>query len=308
MPAGTDPRARGAWLAGLAPVLFVLLWSTGFIGAKFGLPHAEPLTFLAVRFAVVLLLLVPLALLWRAPWPGSGAQAGHQMVVGALVHGLYLGGVFMAIDRGIPAGLAALIVGLQPLLTALVAGPLLGERVGPRQWLGLALGLGGVILVVLDKAGGNLGSGLDPLGLGTAVGALVGITAGTLYQKRFAAGMDLRTGTAMQFLGALIVTSALALGLEEGRIDWTWEFIGALAWLVVVLSVGAISLLMFLIKRGEVSRVASLFYLVPPVTATIAWALFDERMGPLALVGMAVAVVGVGLAVVQPGRRGAKRL
>ncbi len=279
------------------PVLFVLLWSTGFIGAKFGLPYAEPLTFLSSRYVLVILLMALLALAMRAPWPRSPAEAMHSGVTGLLVHGLYLGGVFMSIHRGLPAGVAALVVGMQPVLTALGAGLLLGERVSIRQWAGLALGFVGVTLVVSNKV---TAGGVSPAELGTmlvpALAALGGITAGTLYQKRFCPRFDLRTGSVVQFLPTLAVTALVAWRTETMHIDWTGEFVFALLWLVLVLSLGAISLLNLLIRSGSAVNVASLFYLTPPATALIAWAMFDETLTGLALVGMAVAVGGVWLA------------
>lgn len=279
------------------PVLFVLLWSTGFIGAKFGLPYAEPLTFLSSRYVLVILLMALLALAMRAPWPQSPLAAVHIGVTGLLVHGLYLGGVFMSIHRGLPAGVAALVVGMQPVLTALGAGLLLGERVSIRQWAGLALGFVGVTLVVSNKV---TAGGVSPAELGTmlvpALAALGGITAGTLYQKRFCPRFDLRTGSVVQFLPTLAVTALVAWRTETMHIDWTGEFVFALLWLVLVLSLGAISLLNLLIRSGSAVNVASLFYLTPPATALIAWAMFDETLTGLALVGMAVAVGGVWLA------------
>ena len=275
------------------PGLFVLLWSTGFIGAKFGLPYAEPLTFLALRFVLVASLLGLAALLAGAPWPRGGRRIGHLVVAGLLVHATYLGGVFASIHQGLPAAVSALIVGLQPLLTAALAGPLLGERVGPRQWAGLFLGLGGIVLVVLTKV--EIGAA-TPVAVGLSVLALFGITGGTVYQKRFCADMDLRTGNAIQFAASALVAGAGALLLETREVSWTAEFVFALGWLVFVLSLGAITLLLVLIRAGAASRVASYFYLVPPVTAVEAWLLFDERLAPLALAGMVLVAIGVALA------------
>ena len=283
-------------LAAAMPLLFVVLWSTGFIGGKLGLPYAEPLTFLSVRYALVLALMLPLVWLTRAPWPGDARQVVHIGVSGLLVHGLYLGGVFSAIGAGLPAGITALVVGMQPLLTALGAGWLLGERVVGRQWIGLALGFGGVALVVIGQSSA---AGFDaPLGtmLIPALLALAGITAGTLYQKRFCPSFDLRTGAVIQFIPTLIVTALAAWATETMVIEWTGEFVFALGWLVVVLSLGAISLLNLLIRSGGAVNVASLFYLTPPTTAVMAWLLFNERLAPLALGGMALAVAGVWLA------------
>ena len=284
-------------LTRLTPLLFVLLWSTGFIGAKYGLPYAEPLTFLVSRYVLVIVLMSVLALAMRAPWPASPREALHIGVTGLLVQALYLGGVFMSIHRGLPAGISALVVGMQPLLTAALAGALLGERVSARQWAGLALGFGGVALVVGSKASVD-GVDADALVhmLVPALAALLGITAGTLYQKRFCPRFDLRTGSVMQFLPSLVVTLLVASQTETMEIEWTGDFVFALGWLVLVLSIGAISLLNLLIRSGSAVNVASLFYLTPPTTALIAWAMFDETLSALAIAGMAIAVAGVWLA------------
>lgn len=276
----------------LMPGVFVFLWSTGFIGAKFGLPYAEPLTFLSLRFAIVIALLLALIAATRAPWPASWRAAGHMAVAGALVHATYLGGVFASIAQGVDAGVSALIVGIQPVLTAALAGPLLGEKVTARQWAGLALGFAGVGLVVSQKLGTGQGT---PFGMALSVVALLGITAGTLYQKRFCAQMDLRTGSLVQFAASLAVLGPLALLLETNEVQWTAEFGFAMFWMTVVMSLGAITLLMLLIRRGEASRVASLFFLVPASTALIAWPMFGETLSPLALLGVALAAAGVAL-------------
>ncbi len=276
-------------LAKAAPFLFVLLWSTGFLGAKFGLPHAAPLSFLFVRYLLVIALMASLALLLRAPWPHDRRHWLHIGVGGLMVHGLYLSGVFMAIGAGLPAGVASLVVGMQPLLTATLAGRLLGESVLPRQWAGLVLGFIGVALVVAHKLGS--GFGLDALW--PVFMALVGITAGTLYQKKFAPHFDWRSGAVAQFLPTALVTGLIVWAQGGVQIDWTGEFVFALGWLVLVLSVGAISLLNWLIRHGSAVNVASLFYLTPPTTALLAWLLFGETLGGLALLGMALAVWGV---------------
>ncbi|MCF8199657.1 MAG: DMT family transporter [Sulfuritalea sp.] len=275
-----------------APFLFVVLWSTGFIGAKFGLPHAEPLTFLLIRYLLVLALMTVLALAMRAPWPKSARQWFHIGVTGLLVHGVYLGGVFMSISKGLPAGVASLVVGIQPLLTAVGAGWLLNEAVLGRQWFGLALGFIGVAMVVSGKIGSTFG--LDALW--PVLAALVGITVGTLYQKRFCASFDWRTGAIAQFLPTAVATAMVASLTESFRVEWVPDFFFALAWLVLVLSLGAVSLLNYLIRSGTAVNLASLFYLVPPCTALIAWWLFDERLAGMALAGMAIAVWGVYLA------------
>ncbi|PMR77749.1 DMT family transporter [Billgrantia endophytica] len=298
MTALAPSRLDAMLLAGM-PVLFVALWSTGFIGAKFGLPHAEPFTFLFMRFVLTLMLLVPLVKLFKGGWPRGARLWGHIGVSGMLVHGAYLGGVFYGIHLGMPAGLAALLVGLQPLLTATLASPFLGERITTVQWLGLLLGLAGIILVLGSKLdpGKDLFQGFGLGALASIMAALAGITLGTLYQKRFCTGMPLLSGTVVQYMAAGILLGIGALLLEERHIDWTPTFVLTMAWLVLVLSIAAILLLMALIRRGEASRVASLFYLVPPVTALQAWWLFDERLPLAGLVGMVITIVGVVLAV-----------
>ncbi|CAA7617402.1 Permease of the drug/metabolite transporter superfamily [Candidatus Terasakiella magnetica] len=288
-----------AWTSAM-PGVFVVLWSTGFIGAKFGLPYAEPFTFLLLRFVIVLGLLAVVVVATKAKWPSDWRLAAHLAVSGLLVHALYLGGVFGAIRHGVPSGVVALVAGLQPLLTASVVGPLLGERVGLRQWLGLGLGLAGVGMVLSTKLMGVSFDGFGWDGMAFAITALLAITCGTLYQKRFCTGMDMRTGTFIQYLAAMLVSAPVALLTETMQIQWTLPFILALGWLVLVLSLGAISVLMTLIRLGEAAKVASFFYLVPPVTAILAYVLFDEALSPLALAGMGATAVGVALVVRKP--------
>ncbi len=274
----------------LYPFLFVFLWSTGFVSARWGLPFAEPLSFLLVRYLCVIALMFTIALLSRAPWPKDRRQWMHISVAGVLIHAVYLGGVFIAIKQGLPAGITALVVGMQPLLTAMGAGTLLGERVSLRQWGGLVLGFIGLALVVAGKFGiqAELGPMLIPAGV-----ALIGITAGTLYQKRFCAGFDLRTGSVIQFIASAFVTAIAITLFTDFQVMWTTSFVFALGWLVLVLSIGAISLLNVLIHRGSAVSVASLFYLTPLSTALIAWGLFGETLPLLSLAGMVLAVWGV---------------
>ena len=280
------------WTA-VAPAVFVVLWSSGFIGGKAGLLYAEPLTFLSVRFMIVTVVMLIAALLVRAAWP-KGVMVAHVAVVGLLMHSLQLGGVFSAIHVGLPAGLAALIIGLQPILIAAVVGPLLGEQVSLRQWTGFVLGFGGVALVLSERYGLSAGSaGLVAPAL--AVCGLIGGTAGTVYQKRYCANENLWTAAVIQYAAATVPVALVATRLETMEITWSGTFIVALAWLVLGLSVGAISLLYLLIRRGAVSKLASYFFMVPPTTALIAWAMFGEHLGPVALVGMAVAALGVAL-------------
>jgi drug/metabolite transporter (DMT)-like permease len=292
----SDTPSRANAFAPFIPLLFVVLWSTGFIGAKLGLPDAEPLTLLSLRYAAVLVLMGAVATLTRAPWPATPKAWLHIGVSGLLVHAVYLGGVFTAIRLGLPAGVTALVVGLQPVLTALGAGLFLRERVRPAQWGGLALGLAGVVLVVAHKVAASAGGVAVTALLAPAVIALVGITAGTLYQKRFCPAFDLRTGSVIQFMPCLVATALVAWRTETMVVHWTPAFLFALGWLVLVLSVGAVSLLNVLIRSGSAVNVASLFYLTPPTTALIAWAMFGETLTGLALVGMGLAVLGVWLA------------
>ncbi|NSL55832.1 DMT family transporter [Uliginosibacterium aquaticum] len=276
----------------LAPV-FVLLWSTGFIGAKFGLPYADALHFLSARYVLVIVFMGLAALIFRAPWPRDPRRVLHIAVAGVLIQATYLGGVFVAIQQGLPAALTSLIVGLQPILTALAAGILLGERVSGRQWQGLALGFIGVLLVVSNSRNPGLNQAWQWSALWPAAIALLGITLGTLYQKRFCPHFDLRSGAVIQFAASLLVTLPLALSFEPRSIEWTGSFWFALLWLVLMLSVASISVLNLLIRRGSVVKVTSLFYLTPGVTALCAWLLFDERLGALALLGMALGAFGV---------------
>jgi drug/metabolite transporter (DMT)-like permease len=249
------------------------------------------MTFLALRFGLVCAMMLPMALLGGATWPDA-TTGTHVAVVGLLMHGTYLGGVFASIAHGLPAGLSALIVGLQPLLTACVVGPVLGERVRRRQWAGFILGLVGVALVLSGKLGVDRAS----LGAAALSGlALVGITAGTLYQKRFCVGVDLRSGAVIQYAAATAAVLAVAWPLERMHVDWTLQFTAALAWSCLPMSLGAVSLLMLLIRRGAAAKVASLFYLVPPLTALFAWLLFGETLGTLAMAGMGLAAIGVAL-------------
>lgn len=286
-PASSRPTSFAAAM----PALFVVLWSSGFIGAKYGTPYAEPFTFLLLRFALAIVLLGAMALVTRAAWPGW-RQSGHLAVAGLLVQGVYLAGVYAGLRLGVPAGVSALIVCVQPVLTAALVGPFLGERVRPGQWLGFALGFAGVALVVSRTL--DFGSaGLE--GLAFNIAALLGITGGTLYQKKFCARFDLRTGSLIQYLAAALLIAILCLLFERWQVEWTPTFVFSLLWLVLVLSIGAMFLLFILIRRGAASRVASLFYLVPPVTALMAYGFLGERLGPLALLGMAIAALGVAL-------------
>lgn len=284
-----DPVQRAAWIF---PGLFVVLWSTGFIGAKLGLPYAEPATFLVIRFALVLAVLLPLCLVMRAPWPRTGAEFLHMAFAGALIQGGYLGGVFLSLDRGMPAGASALITALQPILAAVLSGWLLGERTNARQWLGLVLGIAGVALVVREKW---LIEGVGLAATALSVLALVSISLGAIWQKRHCARVDLRTGAAIQFGAALAVLAPYALLFETRDVTWGAALVIALLWLVFALSLGAVFLLFWLIRHGAATKVASLMYLVPPCTALVAWPLFGETYTVFAAGGMALAMLAVWL-------------
>lgn len=278
------------------PLLFVLIWSTGFIVAKFGLPHAPVLTFLLLRYGGVLLVLVPLLFVMRAPWPR--AQAWHIALAGVLVQAGYLSGVWGAIKLGMPAGLSALIVGLQPVLTGFGAS-LVGEPVRRRQWFGLLLGLLGVALVVKEKL---TPTGTSLLNVLLCVVALFSITAGTMYQKRFCPRFDLRSGAVIQFSASALLTLPFAVWLEGltpalSEVEWSPDFLLALAWSVLALSIGAMFLLYALIRKNAATHVSSLMYLTPPVTALLAWLLFGETFGAAGVVGMLLAVTGVAFVV-----------
>jgi drug/metabolite transporter (DMT)-like permease len=299
---GTHGLRRTAATA--APALFVLLWSTGFVGAKYGLPYAEPFTFLALRLAIASILLAVLAGITGSPLPASRAHYGRAVVAGLLLHAGYLGGVFFAIDGGLPASVAAVVVSLQPVLTAVLAARLLGERLVAVQWAGLALGLGGVALVLTPGLESATEAGGFPVtGVGGCLVALAAGTAGTLFQKRHGDQVPLLSGTAVQYAAAALVLLAAALATETMAIDWTPHFVLALGWLVLVLSLGAVLLLFLLLRRGTASSVSSLYYLVPPATAVEAYLLFREALPALSLIGVAVATVGVALVLRPPGRR-----
>jgi drug/metabolite transporter (DMT)-like permease len=286
-------------LAAFMPGVFVLIWSTGFVVARFGMPYAPPMSFLVWRFALSVLAFGVWVLLSRAAWPKGRSQWMHLAVVGVLMHAGYLGGVWSAVKLGIGAGTSALIVGLQPVLTALwVSATGQEHRVAPRQWLGLALGLAGLVLVVWNK----LGHGeVTTTNLALCLLALLAITIATLYQKRFVAPCDVRTANMVQLLAAFIVVLPLAL-METEAVQPQPALLGAMAWSVLVLTLGGSSLLYMMVQRGAATRVTSLMYLVPPCTALLAWLLFDELLTPLVLAGLVLTALGVGLVVREPVR------
>lgn len=298
-PAGLPPPAaptpatslQSAFVAS-TPGLFVVLWSTGFIGMKLGAPFAEPFTFMALRMMLVISILLVIIAFTRAPWPRDFVTVGHIALAGLLVHAAYLCGVLFAIQMLLPLGFVALIAGLQPILTAVFANLFLHEKLNSRQWLGMALGLVGVVIVVMSKY--SL-SAFNWSALGAAGIGLLGITFGTLYQKRFCATMDLRTGGIIQYTATAMLLWALAFATETRVVQWTGQFVFALFWLAIVLSIGAVGLLYLLIRRGAASKVASLFFLTPSVTAVMALVLFGESLGWLAVAGLLVTAAGVAL-------------
>ena len=306
---GTARTSRPAHTTGAAPAvptgfdrampaLFVLIWATGFLVARLVAPHTEPLTFLLARYALSAASFALIAVWVGAAWPKTLRAWRDALVAGVLMQGVYLGGVFWAARHGMPAGISALITGLQPLLTAMLAFPLLGERVGPRRWLGILMGFTGAVLVLLptlrpiEAPSGGVGW---PAVL-SVFGAMVGMTLGTIWQKRTGGGADLRTNACVQFIGAAAVTLPVAALTERWQFDGSWQAWVGLLWAVYGLSLGAISLLMILIRRGAVAGVASLFYLVPPVVALLAFFLFGEHLGPVQIAGMVLAASGVAVA------------
>jgi drug/metabolite transporter (DMT)-like permease len=285
--------ATSLWLRAM-PVVFVLIWSTGFIVAKFGLPYAPPLTFLAIRYVLSIVCFWLWSQLSSAVWPAQRSQWLHLGVTGLLMQAGYLGGVWVAVKAGMGSGLVALIVGLQPVLTAVWISQWAGLKISRLQWLGLTLGLAGLLLVVWRKLG--VGTEVSAFTLAAAVFALLSITAGTLYQKHFVKANDVRTASVIQLLAALLLTLPLTL-LETESIVWNQEFIGAMAWSVLVLTLGGSSLLYLLLQRGAAMKVTSLFYLVPPTTAVMAWALFGEHITSVTIAGTALTALGVSLVV-----------
>jgi drug/metabolite transporter (DMT)-like permease len=270
--------------------VFVLVWSTGFIVARYGMPYTDPMTFLTMRFVGVLAIMLPLAALWRATWP-SWQTSAHISVAGLLMHVGYLGGVWSAIKLGMPAGLSALIVGLQPVLTAFLAARV-AEQVSMRQWAGLIFGFSGVGIVLAEKIGFD---GVTVAGIVFCVLALLSFTFGTLYQKRFCPMFDIRAGTMIQYAASAIVTAILMLAFEPMQVQWSAELIGALLWSMLPLSIGAMSLWFLLLRHGAATRVSSLMYLTPPTVAIMAWFLFGEALTGLVALGTLVTVIGVWL-------------
>ncbi len=280
------------------PALFVFLWSTGWISAKFAASHADPLWFLTVRFGCAAAVISLYAFAVRAPWPSGRRAWMHALISGALLHGIYLGGVWWAVKHGLSAGVSGLLAALQPLLTALLAPYLLRETITPRQWAGVAIGLFGVLLVLSPKLGVALGGTGEAawLALGINIIGMFAVTAGSFYQKRFVAGADLRTVTSVQYLGALAIVTPLALATETLHFDHSLTLYAVLAWSVLVLSVFAIAIMLMMINRGELMRMSVLIYLVPSVVAVQAWLLFGETLNAVQITGMVLTAAGVYMA------------
>jgi len=290
-----EENRKKLWVM-VIPVVFVWLWSTGFIGAKYGLPYAEPFTFLLLRMSITLVILGGAIHFMRAEWPDNLVSAGHLAVSGILVHGAYLGGVFSAIKTGMPAGLSSVIVGLQPILTTTFVVLFTGVSFSRRQVAGLILGFVGIFCVILGDrfmANENLTSGISLESLSYAVMALFGISFGTFYQKKFCSKTPLLSGAFIQYIGAVVLFGLLAISFENMEIEFSNQFIFALGWLIFGLSITAILLLLFMIKKGEVARVSSLFYLVAPVTAIETFLLFGERLSLIIWIGIVLSVLGV---------------
>ena len=300
--AAINNRALIRWM----PAVFVLIWATGFIVARYGMPYAPPFTFLLLRYGLSIACFGAWIALAGVRWPHTRAQWLHLAVTGMLMHGGYLGGVWAAVKAGMGSGLSALIVSLQPVLTAiwLSAFGSAAHRVSARQWLGLALGFAGLVLVVWRKlTEGSPGDMVNPVNLAWAVGALVCITAGTLYQKRWVEPCDVRSANTVQLMAAALVTAPLAW-LEPATMHWNWQSAGAMAWSVLGLTLGGSSLLFMLIQRGAAASVTSLMYLVPPTTAVMAWLLFGEPITVATVAGIALTVLGVALVVRSATRTG----
>jgi drug/metabolite transporter (DMT)-like permease len=280
------------------PALFVFFWSTGWIAAKFAAPHADPLWYLTIRFACAGIIIALYAIAMRAPWPSGRRAWLHALISGALLHGIYLGGVWWAVKHGLSAGISGLLAALQPLLTALLAPYLLKETITPRQWTGVAIGLFGVLLVLSPKLGVALGGTGEAawMALGINIIGMFAVTAGSFYQKRFVSGADLRTVTSVQYLGAIAVVLPFALATEELHFDHSLTLYGVLAWSVLVLSVFTIAIMLMMINRGEVTRVSVLIYLVPSTVAVQAWVLFGETLNAVQITGMVLTAAGVYMA------------
>jgi drug/metabolite transporter (DMT)-like permease len=289
----------------IAPFLFVFIWSTGWVAAGYAAPHADALTFLTVRFSLAALLLAAISLAFRAAWPATPRAWAHALVAGALIHGIYLSGVWVAVRLGLPAGISGLIAALQPILTAAFTPLILGEKVTAMRWIGTVIGFAGIVLVLAPKL-----VGVEPAALGAVLIPIIiniigmfSVTFGTFYQRRFLQTGDLRTMTAVQYVGAVMITAPLMLGFETMQLDWNITIALTMLWSVVVLSLGGIGLYLWLIRRGELARATTLIYLVPAMVALEAYLLFGEKLTLIQILGMIVTVLGVMLAT-RPAKAG----
>jgi drug/metabolite transporter (DMT)-like permease len=273
------------------PLLFVWLWSTGFIGAKYGLPYIEPFFMLFVRFVLVLVIFYFLIYLYKSKWLGS-KRSLQQILIGSLIHGGYLGGVFFAIKVGIPAGISAIIVGMQPIITTAIGRLFLKQTINYKQLLGMLLGFAGISLVILESATIDVGN-INVLGIIACLIALFSISLGTILQKQLASDTPLLTGSFYQYIGGIIIVAGLTFSMENQTVTYSFELYAAMAWLVFGLSVLAVLLLLYMIREGEVAKVTSYFYLVPPAAVIQSWLFFDEKLGMLAIIGSVLSVIGV---------------
>jgi len=292
---------RGLITTRTAPVIFVLLWSTGFTGIRYGIPYAPPFTFIAIRMAIASVLLALISLAITKRFTHDLPTIGKSALVGVTIHGAYLGGCFYGVKQGMPAGITALICSLQPVLVSVLSSIFFQEKLSPRKWLGLALGLAGLVLVIVPKLSGSIGQQLPTVGVVAIFIALLGGTSGTLLQKKFGSDVEVLSGTSWQYIFTGLLLGAMALTLEQGEsITWNGSFIFSLVWLVLALSIGAILILYFLLARSSASSVSSLYYLVPAVTAVEAYFLFGETIGLLTACGTLVTIIGVAMVVSQP--------
>ena len=282
----------------LIPWVFVWIWSTGFIAAKYGLPYAEPFTLLSYRFVITLFFLLILIIYKKSPWPETRLDFFHLLIAGVLIHGVYLGGVFQALKWGMPAGLGAMVIGLQPIGMALVAGVLLKEEVSKKQWTGLIMGLVGLYLVLFDSLDLTEQIAFDGFPIWAVFAVIISLFAisiGTIYQKRFCSNMNLYSGAWVQYFSASILCILIVLFFENGEVSWSRTFILAMTWQVLGLSIGAILLLMTMIKKDALASVGSYFYLVAPLVAIQEWFLFEETIGLSALAGVVLISFGVAI-------------
>jgi drug/metabolite transporter (DMT)-like permease len=283
-----------------APALFVFLWSTGFVGAKYIVPYAEPFTFLTIRYVIAAAILIAIAALLKQPLKLTRDQVIASVAVGLLLHVIYIGGVFYAVSLGVSAGISAVIVSIQPVLVSILAVPLLGERIRSVQVVGLVLGVAGIALLLLPKVfQGDYSSAISEVGIVICVIALLGTSAGYLVQKKLGSDIPFLTGTGMQYVVSAVVFALLSALTEDQRVEWSPEFFFGLAWIVLMLSIGSIVLLYEMLRAGSASKVSSLYYLVPPVAAIQAYFLFDEVIPPIGILGMALAGLGVVLVMRQ---------